>query len=99
MATKKVDKAPRRNPWEPPGYDDADVTAIKALTAGTANEQQQVRAIRYIVESLCGAYDLEWRPGSDGERESSFAAGKRWVGLQIIHLTKVEARRITNERE
>ncbi|MCK1479320.1 hypothetical protein IVB27_32420 [Bradyrhizobium sp. 197] len=74
-------------PWHPAAYDEADVYAIKALVAGKANEGQQQRAIGWIINTLCGTYDLSFRPDSD--RDTVFAEGKRHVGMQIIKLTKL----------
>lgn len=73
-------------PWHPAPYDQdgADTMAIKALAAGKANEGQQKRALDWIIKTLCGTYDLSWRPGIDGARVTDFAEGKRHVGLQLI---------------
>lgn len=73
-------------PWHPAPYDPdgADTMAIKALAAGKANDGQQKRALDWILYSVCGLSDLSFRPGgSDGERATAFAEGKRFVGLQI----------------
>jgi hypothetical protein len=58
--------------------------AIKALATGTANAGQQKRALDWIITKACGTYDMSFRPGADGERETAFAEGKRHVGLQIV---------------
>ncbi len=71
-------------PWEPAKYDAPGVTgAIKALNAGNANEGQQKLALMWILNDVCGIRDLSFRPGVDGERDTAFAEGKRFVGLQI----------------
>lgn len=78
------------SPWEPAVFDIADAAAIKALAAGTANADQQVRALLWIVETASGAYDQSYYPGGeDGRRNTDFAEGKRFVGNSIIKLTKV----------
>lgn len=65
-------------------WDGPTVAALKALGRGEARPDQQVAAMNYIIETLCGTYDLPWRPDDrGGERESSFAAGRMFVGLQI----------------
>lgn len=73
-------------PWLPATYDEHDVLAIQALVAGTANDQQQKRVFRYIVETVCGAYDLSYRPN---ERDTAFAEGKRYVGLTLVKLARL----------
>jgi hypothetical protein len=49
----------------------------------------QQRALKFIIENLCGTYDLSYRPGPDGDRDTTLAEGKRFVGLQIVKLLKV----------
>jgi hypothetical protein len=80
-------KKPAVQPWRPAPYEEADVYAIKALAAGVANEGQQQRALGWIVNTLCGTYDLSYRPDSD--RNTAFAEGKRHVGNQLVKLTKI----------
>jgi len=83
---------PRRqhDPWLPPVYTDRDAGAIQALNRGDADEAQQQHALRYIVESICSCYDASFRPGAaDGDRATAFAEGKRFVGLQIVKLIKL----------
>jgi hypothetical protein len=81
-----MSKKPAHQPWMPAPYDPdgADTMAIKALATGTANEGQQRRALKWIIEAACGTYDLSFRPGPDGERETAFAEGKRHIGLQLV---------------
>ena len=64
------------SPWETP-----DVAAIQALHRGDATADQQKRALDYII-TMAGTYDLSYRPESD--RDTAFAEGKRFVGLQIV---------------
>lgn len=80
-----VKKAPL--PWHPATYDESITMAVKALAAGNANEGQQQRALDWIVRTLCGTYDLTYRP--DSERDSVFAEGKRFVGLQLVKQMKL----------
>jgi hypothetical protein len=87
MANKKI---PIPQPWHPAPYDEADVYAIKALAAGKANEGQQQRALAWIINTACATYDLSFRPDSD--RDTTFAEGKRHVGMQIVKLTKLVLR-------
>ena len=100
---KKPDKAdkpvlPNSCPWKPCEYTVAQAAAIRAVSAGTASEDQQRSAMKYIVETLCGTYDLEFRPGGDGARESAFAGGRRFVGLQIVKLANFIIRSEPNEQ-
>jgi len=70
----------------------ASVTmAIKALAAGNAHGEQQMMALIWIINELCGTYDLSYRPASD--RDTAFAEGKRFVGLQLVLETKINLNR------
>lgn len=78
-------------PWKPPKYEDSDVAAIQALANGEANEGQQQRALTWIIEELCKTYDLSYRPKS--QRDTDFAEGKRYVGTQLVTMTKLKLAR------
>lgn len=77
-------------PWMPPKWDLADAGALQAMARGEADAAAQQRALRWIVEQACGTYDLSWRPEQfGGDRSTSFAEGRRFVGLEIVKLTKL----------
>lgn len=78
---------PEYLPWHPPEWEIGDAGAVQALARGEATPEQQVRAIVFLVERLCATYDLEFHPA--GDRASAFAGGRRFVGLQIVKLTKL----------
>ena len=69
-------------PYLPFDYTENETRALKALAAGTANEGQQKTALSVIVNKICKTYDLPYFP--DSVRDSDFAQGKRFVGLQIV---------------
>jgi hypothetical protein len=68
--------------WTPAPYELADLSAVQALAAGTADEQQQKRALDWIIKQVCGTYELSYHPESD--RDTAFAEGRRFAGLQIV---------------
>jgi hypothetical protein len=74
-------------PYAPAGYVLADVEAIQALQRGEANEAQQKRALNWIINNACGAYDLEYR---EDARAHAFCSGRRFVGLQIVKLVNLQ---------
>ena len=77
---------PRAKAWMPPDYAYGDVTAMKELAEGVAGPEAQKRALNWIV-TMSGAYDLSYRSDVDGgDRETAFAEGKRFVGLQVVKL-------------
>jgi len=82
----------------PPQWDSKIAYAIKALATGTANDNQQKLAVDYIINALCGTYDLSYRPGEDGDRQTTFAEGRRFVGLQIVKFINMDNSLITKEK-
>ena len=84
-----------RAPWLPAAYELADVTAVQAVLAGTANPEQQRRAMRWVSEQAAGTYDMAYRPGAeDGRRDTDFALGRAFVGQQIVKLSKLNPGRL-----
>lgn len=75
-------KKPEASPWMPPDWKPVDISAFQALARGDATADQQKRALDYIIINIAGTYDLSYRPSSD--RDTAFAEGKRFVGLQIV---------------
>jgi hypothetical protein len=76
-------------PWHPVPYDDVVTNALKALDAGIASAGQQTVALRWIVEVAAGTYDMSYRPGADGQRDTDFAEGRRFVGNSIVKQLKL----------
>lgn len=75
------------------------VAALKAMGRGEARPDQQITALNFIIEGLCGTYDLPWRPDDKGgERESSLAAGKMLVGLQLCRVIAQPFETLTGQK-
>lgn len=91
MTAKKFVEPPANAPapWDLP-----DAAAIQALTFGTASPDQQRRALEWIVNSACGTYDSEYR---SNDREHAYASGRRFVGLQIVKMTKLNLGKLKKE--
>lgn len=70
--------------WKPPKWEVPDAGALQALARGEADPHLQKRALDFIVMKLAGTYDMSYRPGSD--RDTCFAEGRRFVGLEIVKL-------------
>lgn len=80
-------RAPKRSPvpaWESAPFELPDAQALKALSNGEAEPQQQQRALRWIVHNVCRLNRLSYQPDSD--RATAFAEGRRFVGLQVMRL-------------
>lgn len=95
--------APRYNasdhgPWIPPQWAKADAASLQALQFGRATAEQQKRALDWIVKAAAGAYDMSYRPGAeDGRRDTDFAEGRRFVGLQIVKLLGLNLTALPND--
>ncbi len=74
------------HPWEPQKWKKHEVAAIQAVHAGKATEDQQKAAMKYIIEGLGMVGQPVWFPD---ERETSYANGRQYVGLQLIKLIKL----------
>jgi hypothetical protein len=77
-----------REPWKPAAYDNADIGAFKALWRGEADANQQQRAMRWLLYAT-GVHSTSYDPDSD--RNTAFAEGKRWIGMQIGKLLSLRA--------
>lgn len=84
-------------PWLPPPWEKADASALQALQAGQATPEQQKRALDWIIRQAAGTYDLAYRPGAeDGNRDTTFALGRQFVGQQIVKLLNLALGMIQN---
>lgn len=81
-------RKPGARPHSPSPCSSYDVYALKALMTGTANESQQKRALDWILNQCCGVPDNTYYP--DSERDTIFASGKRFVGLEIVALINMK---------
>lgn len=82
-------------PWIPATAEPADITAIQACYHGTANEEQQRRALDYII-NLSLNDGMLYFAGEEGRRNTDFALGRAYVGNQII--TFIKLRRPNSEQ-
>jgi len=81
MANKKIPSYFRCD------YELADATALQALERGDATEVQQQRALAWIIHNAAATYEVAWEP--ENERASSFESGRRYVGIEIIKMLKL----------
>lgn len=84
---------PRRStvpqpPWLPAPFDLADAHAVRAVTAGVADADQQRRAMKWIIERCAATYqDTHFPTG----RDTTFANGRRFVGLRLVTIINLPA--------
>lgn len=72
----------------PAHYEAADVEALQALLRGDASAYQQKRALDWIINHASNYYDLSYR--GEKTHDSAFLEGRRFVGAQVIKLTKLQ---------
>lgn len=82
--------------WEPAKWDTADASALQALVRGDADAHQQQRALNWIIYNAAGTYDLEYRAEP---RDHAFASGRRFVGLQIVKMLKLNTAAFVKEKK
>ena len=111
MTQNKEPKTPVA-PWMSFAYDEnnegkelpgvlkkADISAIKAVSNGVANEDQQKRCIAAIYK-LSRVGDLPYRPdGKGGDRDTAFACGMLFVGQQLNKIVKHSAAYLAEKQE
>lgn len=95
-------KPDRNRAFAPPDYaterGKAGVFAIQAMANGQANEGQQKIALDWIINDLCRTHDLSFRPDDiGGERETAFAEGRRFTGLQLARIVKTPFDQLTGK--
>lgn len=95
MPRNKIDGAPKAEPWKPADWEIPDAAALQALQRGDATEDQQRRALRFIIETVCGTYDLAYRPVS--ARDTDFALGKAFVGQQLVKLLHINTHALKSD--
>lgn len=86
-------------PWKPVPYELADVTAIQAVARGDAEEAQQLRAMKWLIEVACATYDQSYYPGEQGRRDTDFAEGRRFVGNTLVKMTRLNLSQMRREEE
>ena len=74
------------SPAVPAEYALADATAIQAMATGNADPDQQVRALKWIVEKAAGVYEFHYY---ESVHDTAFALGKCFVGQQVAKMTKM----------
>ena len=95
MATKPKE----HHPWMPVDYKAIHASAVQAMMHGEADEDQQKFLMKWLINDVCATYDQSYHPGVDGDRDTAFAEGKRFVGNTVIKMTRVNVSRMRQEEE
>lgn len=90
--------APRKAPppWATAPWEIADVAAVQALNRGEATPDQQVRALKWVIE---GAAQVGEDPFVPGHTEvMQYIVGRQSVGKQIIKLLKLNLSQLRSHK-
>lgn len=68
-------------------YDIPVVAAAQAMVRGEATADQQRGFMNWLINVAAGTYNQSFM--ESGDRETVFAEGRRFVGLQTVKLTKL----------
>jgi hypothetical protein len=85
------------NPAYAYGHTVADAAAVQAVSQGRATPDQQIRAYAWIIERAAMTYDETFHPESD--RMSSFMQGRRFVGLKLVLMSKINIQRLKSKED
>lgn len=77
---------------QPPEWEPADVEAFQALQRGDCSPHLQQRALAWLINKAAATYELSFAPGDD--RLTSFAEGRRFVGLQVVKMLALDTQKI-----
>lgn len=66
-------------------WDIPTISAVQALNRGEATPEQQKMFLQWVVNHAAATYDQSFQ--EEGDRETAFASGRRFVGLQIVKLS------------
>jgi hypothetical protein len=86
--------------WLPPGFDLSRSYDLQALSTGTANKEQQIAALKYIVENIASAYNERF--DASNNVFNNYESGRRSVGhaiAQICKLNLAEVKKHLNPKE
>lgn len=65
-----------------PKRTEAEVEAVRAVIAGVASKDQQMRAMDWIMDQACNITDVSYT-GKEEPLAMAFGEGRRYVGAQI----------------
>lgn len=80
----------------PADFTPADAASLQALSVGKADELQQKRALKWILEGACALPVWAYR---ESPRETDIALGRQFVGQQIVGLLKVQVSKLKEETQ
>lgn len=78
-----------------PNITEAEGFAIKALAAGTATDEQQKRALNFIIERISRVDEPSFvLDAHGGDRATSYVEGRKAVGLALRAILRLPAEQL-----
>jgi hypothetical protein len=95
-------KPPIALPWLPiqlrPGFKKHHAVFVQQFARGELDKEGQIQLYDFLVTTLCGTYDLSFREDKDGgDRATNFAEGKRFIGMELVKLSKLNLSLLKDE--
>ena len=81
-----------KQPTDPAVANLSQIQAMQAMHKGDASPEQQQKALKWILEDASKINDICFYAGDSNA--SAFAAGKRFVGMQILSLIDVNTAKL-----
>lgn len=78
-------------------WDHPTVAAVQALIRGEATDQQQRDFMNWLINQACATYDISFQ--LEGDRETAFAEGRRFVGSQVVKLSKLSLNQLIKAKQ
>lgn len=87
-------------PWIPADYNSAVVTAVQQLMDGTCDAHLQKQFMHWLIVECCDTYGMSFRPEDKGGHDAMvFAEAKRYIGNQIIKMSKMKASVVAGDNQ
>lgn len=81
-------------PYRPVDYEPHHVGAVQALARGDCPEHLQKEFLRWLIEDVCGAYDMSYRVDPCN---TAFAEGRRFCGNTVVKMMKIDASKLAKQ--
>jgi len=72
-------------------------SALQALQRGDASPDQQKQALNWLINHAAGTYNQSYQ--ESGDRDTVFAEGRRFVGLQIVKLLHISTQALLRKAQ
>lgn len=92
MSAKKPVPPHLRCDWDIPV-----VAAVQALSRGEATPEQQKGALNFIINQAAATYGQSYQ--ETGDRDTTFAEGRRFVGLVLVKLLHLSTAALTRKAQ